>query len=47
MWDFFFNFQSAVLEFIDFRLLFWENSIVSLCAPEMFVFINEVGQIES
>ena len=44
--DLFFNLQSAVSEFLDFRQLFWEKSIVLLCSPEMFVFISEVGQIE-
>ena len=46
MWGVFYL-QSAVSEFLDFRVLFWENSILLLCLPEMFVFVSEVGQIES
>ena len=42
-----FYLQSAVSEFLDFRVLFSENSILLLCSPEMFVFVSEVGQIES
>ena len=37
----FFNLQSAVSEFLDFRVLFWEKSMVLLCSPEMFVFVSE------
>ena len=46
MWGVFYL-QSAVSEFLDFRVLFWKNSIVLLCSPETFVFVSEVGQIES
>ena len=42
-----FYLQSAVSEFLDFRVLFWENSTLIMCSPEMFVFVSEVGQIES
>ena len=38
-----FYLQSAVSEFLDFRVLFWENSTLILCSPEMFMFVSEVG----
>ena len=42
-----FYLQSAVSEFLDFRMLFWGNKIVLLCSPEIIVFVSEVGQTES
>ena len=42
---FFLSSEHAVSEFLDFRVLSWENCIVFLCSPEMFVFESEGGQI--